>query len=110
MRTILALLLALVPTVAAAAPPLIGSSHQFVDPVFKDTVICDTLTEVQEIAAAKSPEVIFAAYASQRNGNNEAACAAGVATGLVTDVQSIGRMERGDKHFNAYAVAALIGG
>ena len=110
MRTILALLLALVPNLALAAPPAVGGTHHFVDPVFQETAICDTLAEVREIAGATAPEMIFSAYAATRNDANEAACAAGIASGLVTDVQSIGRMERGGHHFNAYAVETVIAG
>jgi hypothetical protein len=110
MRALLALLLALVPTVATGAPPAVGTSYHFVDPVFREVVICDTLAELQEIAQAKAPEMIFAAYSASTNKNNEPACAAGIATGLVVDVKSIGRMQRSGKYFNAYAVETQISG
>lgn len=38
-----------------AQPPQVGTTHTFLDPAFKGTVICDTLDQVRAIATAEAP-------------------------------------------------------
>lgn len=103
-RTLLALLLAFVPGLALAGPPSAGSVHTFIDPMFGDTVVCDHIEEVRAIAAAEIPELKFQEYFAIPNARNEPTCAAMVATGIVVDVQPIGRIMRDGKYFYAYSV------
>lgn len=103
-RTLLALLFALVPSLAVASPPVAGNVHTFVDPMFGQTVICDEMEQVQAIAVAASPEAKFMELFGTPNARNEPTCAAMVPTGVVVAVQPLGRLMRDGKTFYAYAV------
>jgi hypothetical protein len=110
-RTLLTLCLAL-PLLAAPAlaqPPVKGTTHTFIDPVFTGTVFCDTFEEVHAIATADEPVEVFQAYFTKPNAQNEPTCAALMTTAIVLDVRPLGVMERDDKRFNAWAVQARIG-
>lgn len=109
-RALLALSLALLPQLALASPPSAGSVHTFVDPMFRDTVVCDDLDQVRSIASAAQPEQRFFELFQQMNARNEPTCAAMVPTGVVVDVLPLGRIERDDKHFYAYAVKSDAAG
>jgi hypothetical protein len=106
LRALLVTLAAAVPAIALAAPPVSGSTHTFLDPVFKDTVICDTLEQVRAIATAKQPQVVYSLLYATPNAIHEPTCAAVVPTGVVLEVVPIGRMERDGQQFEAYAVKA----
>ncbi len=109
-RTLLALLFALVPGLAYASPPAAGSVHTFIDPMFGQTVVCDRIEQVQAIAVADEPEAKFMELFSTPNARNEPTCAAMVPTGVVIDVQPLGRLMREGKTFYAYAVQSDAGG
>ena len=109
-RTLLALLLALVPGSALASPPTAGSVHTFVDPMFGQTVVCDKIEQVQAIAVAPEPEAKFMELFGTPNARNEPTCAAMVPTGVVIDVQPLGRLMRDGKSFYAYPVQSAAGG
>jgi hypothetical protein len=110
-RTLLTLCLALplLATPALAQPPVKGTTHTFIDPVFTGTVFCDTFEEVHAIATADEPVEVFQAYFTKPNAQNEPTCAALMTTAIVLDVRPLGVMERDDKRFNAWAVQARIG-
>jgi hypothetical protein len=109
-RSLLALALALpLATPAFAQPPAQGTTHTFVDPVFTDTVFCDTFDEVLAIVSADEPTKVFQRYFGQRNGQNEPVCAAISATAVVTGVRPLGIMTRDDKRFDAWAVETRVG-
>jgi hypothetical protein len=105
----LCLLLPFAATPALAQPPVEGTTHTFVDPVFSGTVFCDTFEEVHAIASAKEPVQVFQAYFTQRNAQNEPICAAIMTTAQVLDVRPLGVMERDDKRFDAWAVQTKVG-
>lgn len=107
--TALCLALPLAATPAFAQPPLKGTTHNFIDPVFAGTVFCDTFDEVHAIATADEPVDVFQAYFTRRNAQNEPICAALMTTAIVLDVKPLGVMERDAKRFNAWAVQAKIG-
>ena len=103
-RNLLALLIALGPGVALAQPPVTGSVHTFADPMFGQTVVCDTIDQVQAIAVAARPDDKFMELFGTPNTRNEPTCAAMIPTGVVVAVQPLGRMMRDGKTFYAYAV------
>jgi hypothetical protein len=105
----LALALPLLATPVLAQPPVKGTTHTFIDPVFTGTVFCDTFEEVHAIATAEEPVEVFQAYFSKRNAQNEPICAALMTTAIVLDVRPLGVMERDDQRFNAWAVEAKVG-
>ena len=95
---------------AFAQPPSEGTTHTFVDPIYKGTVFCDTLDQVRDIATAEEPEAVYRDYMFAKNARNEPVCLAIVPTAVVTDVTRLGMMERDGKHFVAWAVKATVGG
>lgn len=101
---LLALAFALVPGIALASPPTAGSTHTFVDPMFGPTVVCDEIEQVHAIAVAARPEEKFMELFGTPNARNEPTCAAMIPTGIVVDVQPLGRLMRDGKTFYAYAV------
>ena len=109
-RTLSALALALFSGAALAQPPAAGSTHTFVDPIYKGTVFCDTLEQVREIATAEQPETVYREYMFAKNARNEPVCLAIVPTAVVNDVTRLGMMQRDDKLFVAWAVKATVGG
>ena len=109
-RTLLALLFAIAPGLAFAQPPIAGSVHTFVDPLFGQTVICDKIEQVKAIAVAREPRTKFMELFGTPNARHEPTCAAMVPTGLVVDVRPLGRIERDGKSFYAYAVQSNADG
>jgi hypothetical protein len=103
-RTLLAVLFALVPGLAFASPPAAGSIHTFVDPMFGQTVVCDTVQQVQTIVVSRQPEAKFREFYGIPNAKNEPTCDALTPTGVVMDVTPLGRMMKDGKSFYAYAV------
>ncbi|WP_332686727.1 hypothetical protein [Devosia sp.] len=95
---------------AQAAPPAVGSSHHFLDPVFRGTIVCDTLDAVQAIAGAEQPDQIYAAYYMTTNAIGEPICMAIAPTALVRAVTPIGVMDKNGKSYDAWAVEAEIDG
>ena len=108
LRTLLAITLALLPTLAAAQPPAAGSTHTFYDPIFVGTVFCDSIDEVRAIVAAEEPEAVYRTFLLQPNARNEPTCAAIMPTGYVVAVVPLGVMERSGKHFRAWAVETRV--
>ncbi len=109
-RTLLTLLFAIVPGLAYASPPATGSVHTFFDPLFGQTVICDKVEQILAIAVAEKPDAKFRELFGTPNARNEPSCAAMVPTGVVIDVQPLGRLMRNGKSFYAYAVQSDAGG
>ena len=95
---------------ALAQPPVPGSTHTFLDPIFNGTVICDTIDAVRAIATAKAPDEIYANYYLTTNAQDEPICMAIVPTGTVLDVVLVGVMVKGEHHFDAWAVETLVEG
>ena len=87
-----------------------GTLHTFVDPVFRDTVICDTLDQVRRIATADAPEDMYAAFYMTTNEHDEPMCVAVVPTGHVVEVTPLGVMERNGRQYNAWAVETRLPG
>lgn len=108
-RTLLALALALSPSLALAQPPAQGTTHTFVDPTFLGTVFCDTYDEVLAIVTADQPLDVYRQLFNQRNDRNEPRCASIIPTGLVLSTTSLGLMERDGMHFQAWAVKTQVG-
>lgn len=109
-RSLLALAMALVPATALAQPPMAGTTHTFVDPIYTGTVFCDTLDQVREIATASKPDEVYFEYVQAMNDRNEPVCLAIVPTATVLDVTHLGVMQRDGKFFNAWAVETSVGG
>ena len=105
---LLALAMAATPTLAQ--PPVAGTTHTFLDPVFKGTVVCDTLDQVWAIATAGAPNDVYADYNMLTNELDEPICMAIVPTGRVLEVIPIGIMERNGKSYQAWAVETDVGG
>jgi hypothetical protein len=103
-----ALLLATMPTLAA--PPVTGTTHTFVDPVFKGTIFCDTAEQVRRIATAKTPDAVYGNFRLTTNDNDEPICMAIVPTGVVVDVIPLGTMIREGEAFSAWAVETDVNG
>ena len=103
-RTLLALLFALVPGLAIASPPVAGSIHTFVDPMFGQTVVCDTADQIHAIAVAQDSQAKFLELYGTPNDKREPTCDAIAPTGVVMDVRPLGRMMKDGKSFYAYAV------
>ena len=101
---------ALCSSTALAGPPAPGTLHTFVDPVFRDTVICDTLDQVRRIATAPAPEDMYAAFYMTTNEHDEPMCVAVVPTGHVVNVTPLGVMERRGHYYNAWAVETRLPG
>jgi hypothetical protein len=95
---------------AAAGPPVPGTLHTFIDPVFRDTVICDTLEQVRRIATAEAPDDMYAAFYVTTNEYDEPMCVAVVPTGEVVGATPLGVMERNGRHYNAWAVETRLPG
>ena len=95
---------------AQAAPPVVGSSYEFFDPVFRGTIFCDTLEAVQAIASAEQPDQTYAAYYMTTNAIDEPICMAIAPTALVRAVTPIGVMSRNGKDYAAWAVETEING
>jgi len=104
------LALALGASVALGGPPAPGTLHTFVDPVFRDTVICDTLDQVRRIATADAPEDMYAAFYMTTNEYDEPMCVAVVPTGHVVEVTPLGIMQRRGRHYSAWAVETRLPG
>jgi hypothetical protein len=109
-RTLAALALAALPGFAMAQPPAAGTTHTFVDPVYTGTVFCDTLEQVREIATAEKPDEVYRQYLYAKNERNEPVCLAIVPTGVVSEIEPLGVMQRDGRHFNAWAVKVEVGG
>jgi hypothetical protein len=110
LRTLLALPFALVPGLAFASPPTAGSVHTFVDPMFGQTVVCDTAEQLQAIAVARDSQAKFLELYGTPNAKREPTCDAIAPTGVVMDVKPLGRMMKDGKSFYAYAVQSDAGG
>jgi hypothetical protein len=106
----LALALACIPQLAQAQPPLAGTTHTFLDPVFRGTVFCDTIDEVWAIASAAAPDQAYANYSLTTNERDEPICMAIAPTALVVEVTRLGTMIKHGHHFNAWAVETLVDG
>jgi hypothetical protein len=102
--------LALLPATAQAQPPLEGSTHTFVDPIFVGTVFCDSYYEVLAIATADDPQAVFTTFATDRNEIDEPVCASIAPTGRIVDVRPLGIMIREDARYDAWAVEAQVNG
>jgi hypothetical protein len=109
-RLLVCLAMAALPGVAVAQPPATGTTHTFVDPIYKGTVFCDTFEQVREIATAQKPEAVYREYMFAKNDRNEPVCLAIVPTAIVNEVTRLGTMQRDGKHFVAWAVQATVGG
>lgn len=108
---LLILLLALaLPGAAMAQPPGIGSSHTFLDPVFRGTIFCDTLDEVRAIVSAEAPDDAYANFYLTTNDRDEPICMAIAPTAEVTGVTPLGVMVRDGLHYNAWAIETNVGG
>ncbi|WP_421759742.1 hypothetical protein [Devosia sp.] len=94
---------------ALAAPPLAGTTHTFVDPVFNGTVFCDTLEEVRAIATAAAPDDAYANFRLTTNDSDEPMCMAIAPTGTVVNVVEVGVMEKDGHHYKAWAIETLVG-
>ena len=105
-----ALALALGASAALAGPPALGTLHTFRDPVFRETVICDTLDQVRRIATAAVPDDMFTAFYMTTNEHDEPMCVAVVPTGHVVEVTPLGVMERNGRQYNAWAVETRLPG
>lgn len=106
----LSFVLALLPATTQAQPPLEGSTHAFVDPIFVGTVFCDSYFEVLGIATADDPRAVFTTFASDRNEIDEPICASIAPTGTIIDVRPLGIMVRENTRYDAWAVEAEING
>ena len=95
---------------AMAAPPTIGETHFFDDPVFRGTVFCDTLEAVTAIATAPEPDDIYAAYYMTTNDIGEPICMAISPDALVKAVTPLGVMRKGDENYDAWAIETDING
>lgn len=95
---------------AQAAPPDVGSSYEFFDPVFRGTIFCDTLEAVQAIASAEQPDQTYANYYMTTNDIGEPICMAIAPTALVLAVTPIGVMTKNGKTYDAWAVETEING
>lgn len=95
---------------AFAAPPEVGSTHFFNDPVFRGTVFCDTLEAVTAIATAPEPDQIYAAYYMTTNDIGEPICMAIAPDALVKAVTPLGVMRKDDHNYDAWAVETDING
>lgn len=95
---------------ALAAPPLVGTTYTFVDPVFEGTIICDTLEQITTIAAAPEPEEAYANLMMTSNAVGEPSCLTIAPTALVRAVTPLGPMHKGDLRFHAWAVEADLEG
>ena len=95
---------------ALAGPPVVGSDHTFLDPVFRGTIFCDTLTEVRSIAEAESPDDAYANYYLTTNERDEPMCMAIAPTARVVDVVPLGVMEKDGGNYNAWAVETEVNG
>ncbi len=95
---------------AQAAPPEVGSAHEFRDPVFRGTIFCDTLEAVQAIASADKPDQTYAAYFMTTNDIGEPICMAIAPTALVRAVTPLGMMTKNGKAYDAWAVETEING
>jgi hypothetical protein len=102
--------LALGGSAAIAGPPIPGTLHTFIDPTFRDTVICDTLDQVRRIATAETPDDMYAALYMTTNEYDEPMCVAVVPTGEVVEATPLGVMERNGRHYNAWAVETRLPG
>ena len=110
-RLVLVAALALGATgMAQGAPPDVGSSYEFRDPVFRGTIFCDTLEAVQAIASAEQPDQTYANYYMTTNAIGEPICMAIAPTALVLAVTPIGVMTKNGKTYDAWAVEAEIDG
>jgi hypothetical protein len=107
---VLAIGLAALPLPALSQPPQPGTTHTFIDPQFRDTIICDTLEQVRRIATAEVPDEMYAAFYLTTNEYNEPMCQAVVATGVVRGVTPVGVMVRNGKRFDAWAVETEVPG
>lgn len=111
MKLLAALALILAGTSGAlAAPPAVGSTHYFDDPVFRGTVFCDTLEAVTAIATAPEPDDIYAAYYMTANEIGEPICMAISPDALVKAVTPLGVMRKDEQAYDAWAVETDIGG
>jgi hypothetical protein len=106
----LAIALGSAPLPAMAQPPQLGATHTFIDPQFRDTIICDTLEQVRRIATAEIPDEMYAAFYLTTNKHNEPMCEAVVATGVVVDVTPVGVMVRNGHRYDAWAVETSLPG
>ena len=102
--------LAVTPLTALAQPPQRGATHTFIDPQFRDTIICDTLEQVRRIATAEVPDEMYAAFYLTTNEYNEPMCEAAVATGVVRGVTAVGVMVRNGKRYDAWAIETEVPG
>ena len=93
---------------AQAAPPVTGQMHDFVDPVFRATIFCDTLEAVHAIASAEAPDDTYAAYYLTTNTIGEPICMAIAPTALVVAVTPIGVMSKGGHDYDAWAVETRV--
>ena len=101
---------ALLATPVLAGPPTIGSDHTFLDPVFRGTIFCDTLKEVQTIAEAESPDEMYANFYLTTNERDEPMCMAIAPTARVVDVVPLGVMAKDGGHYNAWAIETDVNG
>jgi hypothetical protein len=95
---------------ALADPPAAGTLHTFLDPIFRDTVICDTFAQVRRIATAPAPDEMYAAFYMTTNEYDEPMCVAVVPTGKVVGVTPLGVMERNGRQYDAWAVETRMPG
>jgi len=106
----MALGLPLMATATQAAPPAIGSTYTFEDPIFNGTVFCDTLEQVYEIATADAPDEVYGFYRVTANEFDEPTCMAIVPTGVVLAVTPLGDMEKDGSRYDAWAIETDIDG
>lgn len=95
---------------ALASPPVVGTTADIFDPVFGNSVLCDTADEIKAVAFAKDPQAQFAELNSVLNAVGEPVCAAVVIDkGTVTSVDSIGTVHFKDHAFNGWTVGIHTG-
>lgn len=95
---------------ALAEPPKVGTTHAFVDPVFRGTVFCDTREQVEAIATAAQPDHAYAALLFTANDVGEPTCLAVAPTALVVDVAPLGVMTKGRRDFDSWVIEVDIDG
>jgi hypothetical protein len=111
MRTLIAIaLMALFAVLPAAAdPPRIGVTHMFKDPVFTNTVFCDTADQIEAIAASDDPAKSYYTLFNTPNAHGEPTCAAGVAVGVVQNIRALPQMVRDGVRYRAWALQVHLG-
>lgn len=89
---------------ALAQPPALNAAYEFIDPVFGQSVLCDTADQIKNIATAPDPNEVFKAYRGLLNTKSEPTCIAGEFTLTVVGVTPIGLMTFRGYTFDAWDV------